>query len=150
MPSLLTSTDEVCVSGALSDLFDTFSQNIIINKEPKKTLIAGTTNTPSLPGYSRRRENLSYTYDPVSGVYPAIVDQRNSLQRSEVSANEKFRYPEGVIMIKVKDDAKNFINNGVKTENIIANGQMYNVVSEPEPKKAFGWSLWVIELKKTK
>jgi uncharacterized protein YukJ len=149
MPSLISAEEYVSITGALSDLFDTVSGQIVVNKEPKKTLIAGSFNTPSLPGYSKRRDEQSFDYVPQSGIYPAMIDHGKAGQEFESDQGIHVRYPDGTILIKVKEDAKDFIFDGIKTENIIADGQFFNVEGTPRAKRCGDYVLWEIKLKQT-
>jgi hypothetical protein len=147
MPSLVSESDIQFITGSLVDLFETFTGQLIVNKEPKKTLVAGTTDTRSLPGYPTRRDNQSFTYVPQSGIFPALGD--SSSDGFEVEPDVHFRYPKGILTIKVRDEAKDYIFNGVKTENVIFKGQTYNIDGDAEPRSCFGYDLWNIKVKKT-
>ena len=57
--------------------------------------------------------------------------------------------PDGSVRIKVKPEARNFIESGV-TERIDLDGKSFNIDSEVTPKKFLGNEYYVYYLKETK
>jgi len=150
MPTnLVPQTSRDCMTGILSDHFFTFSQVIVVNKEPKKEV--SFINTPSLPGYSSRRQEISETLIPVSGKFHALVNyvRDNQKLRAENERNELMaRTPEGNVLIKTTGEAKDYIING-KTENILVDGKTYNVTSSYQVQKFLGLDYYYFELTET-
>src|SRR6056300_868095 len=143
MANLVTNT--LCFTGALNDLFDTFKQEIIVNKEPKKTV--SNVSTPTLAGYSNRRQEVSYTLTPRSGIFHSIVDYRRNQDITDENGLQ-LRTPEGEIYIKTSGGAKDYIIQG-KTENIIVDNKIYNVTSSYEIKRFLGYDMYVFTLTET-
>jgi hypothetical protein len=120
MASLITSGEAVALTDIFGDIFDTFSRNIVVHKEPLRT-IAVSNQTYSY-GYSETSNEANYTYSPVTGVFPATIKYG-----SEAALGDKVR-------IKVKEDAKLFIREG-RTEKITVDDKDYNVISYEQPKR---------------
>lgn len=124
MPSLITSTEITSFTGCLGDHFDTFKRQIIINKEPKKTIKSGTMDSPAMHGYGRRRQEVSYELVPQSGIYNAIV--RYKVGTNETDEDLGFRYPEGTTATIKLDTAGNAYMTAGKTENVVIDGKTFN------------------------
>lgn len=125
MASLLSAADKAVATGAMGDLFDTFNRNIVIFKESKITYTD--TTSPQLFGYNERSNDSNVTYTQYSGVYPALITH-NTNQDKPYLKDISQRVDKGEIYIKVKTDARDFIENG-KTLNISADGFLYKIVS---------------------
>lgn len=144
MASLVSSSVATAYTGILADHFDTFKREIVINKEPIKTVVDS--DTPSYPGYGRRREEVSFTLTPVSGVYNAIV-----VYNTQTLGNDplvKYQFPEGTAYIKVESDAKDFITIR-KTENIVIDGKVWNIDNTPRIQHFLGAKYYLFEIKET-
>lgn len=147
MPSLISADEIAFFTGQLGNHFDTFKQDIIINKEPLKSV--RNTEANQYFGYGETTSITDYDYQLVSGIYPAIVSyNRGVTQTRESLIKTKTFIPENSIQIKVQVDAKNYIQNG-KTENIIVDGVAYNVISEPIIQNYLGLYFYIYNLKIT-
>ncbi len=120
MPSLITPTEASTLTGIFGDIFDTFSRNIVVHKEPTKTVVSN--NQPYSYGYSESSNEVNYQYTPVSGVFPATIKYGG-----DATLGDKVR-------VKVKKDAMEFITEG-RTEKITVDNKDYNVISFERPKK---------------
>lgn len=135
MASLLTSDEIVSFTGALMDHFDTFYRNIVVFKSPQKVIAANPGNT--YPGYENTSTESDVQYVPVSGIYPALKVSISKMDKDETFESVPIGIANGEDYIKVKEDAKDFIENG-KTENILIDGQYYNVIGTPKVKNYLG------------
>jgi hypothetical protein len=122
MANLLSSSEIDNITGAFGDVFDTFRKDIVVYKEPKKTV--SDVNLNFLYGYGSPSQKTNYTYTPVSGVYPALVSRKRSTKAN--TDIENISYPRNRIMIKVESEARNFIKDG-KTEKIAIDDKSYNI-----------------------
>lgn len=145
MPSLLAGQDMFWATGSLFDHFLTFSQQIIINKEPKKTI--SNVSTPSLAGYSNRRQEISYELTPQSGIMNAIVTYPSS-QNAVDENNLQIRIKEGEVSIKTTGNAKDYILDG-KTENILIDDKVYNLTSSYKVQQFLGLKFYYFKLTET-
>ena len=132
-------------TGAFGNHFDTFSDgvNITVFKEPIQVI--GTPIDDNYAGYEN--SNPSITYIPVSGVFPAIKVFKKGGDDS-YSIQTKVRNPEQIIRIKVKPDARDYIENG-KNDCIMLNGNKYNDISTSDTQNFFGLVYYYYDLQKT-
>lgn len=134
MANLLTTTDIASATGALGDHFDTFSRNITVFKQPQVVL-----NNPAaarFPGYGNLDPNIQ-SYNSQSQTFPAIIRFVGE-QNSDMIAEIKTTSPgTALCRIKVKEDAKNYIENG-KTEYILVDGIRCNMYSEVASRNFLG------------
>ena len=125
---LITLEQQSQLSGIFAEhfpLFSTQSSNFVtIVKTPVQTI--NNINANVLAGYGSDNMNLSdISYlPPVTGTYPAIIIYPKQLDTTQFG-QLKFAIDENQVMIKIEEDAKNFILND-KTERIIIDGQAYN------------------------
>ena len=146
MSSLINSGDKAVVSGIFNDIFDTFKRNIVIWKEPIKTVT--TINESYLYGYGNPANLINYTNSPVSGVFPAVVKYNDSMDAG-YDSNTAAYWPEGYVRIKVQEPTKLFLESG-KTERIDIDEKSFNVASEMTPKKFLSSEFYVYHLKEVK
>jgi hypothetical protein len=149
MPSLLTEVEKNNLTPLLEDLFDTFARDIVINKEPKKVII--NSSTSSLIGYGDESNQENFTYVPEQKTFKAKVKYQNAQDLEPSTTLQGFPVPftEGLVKIKVRKDAKDYISDG-KTENIEIDGKRFNIVTEAAVKKFFNVTFYVYFLKETK
>ena len=123
MASLLTSTEIASVTGSIGDSFDTFKKEIVVYKEPVKTV--ADLNVSFLYGYDTEYKASNYTYTAVSGVYNGLVISNSSVATDDFIDEAKIEIPDNEIRIKVEKDARDFIRNGMKTERIVIGNKDY-------------------------
>lgn len=148
MPSLLQGQDITCFSGAAFDHFLTFSQSIIINKEPKKTV--SNSSTPAMFGYPSRRQEVSYDLVPQSGIFSAIINYNVGQQNLTDENGLQLRIPEGNITMKTTGGCKDYIMDGSKTKNLIIDNKLYNITSSPKIQKYLGLDFYYFILTESK
>ena len=141
MGSLLTDADKLSFKNSIIDLFDTFSRDIIIHKEPKKIVSQVNPSTPQLPGYGSESSPANVTYVPESKTFKAMVRYSNK-QEVETDSFAGTKIPLGMVAIKVQSEAKDYINNGV-TEKVVLDGKSFKLASSDAVKDHFGYSLYV-------
>jgi hypothetical protein len=123
MASLLTDAQRLSFGSNYNDLFDTLSRDIVVYKEPIKN-ITSVNETPVF-GYPTDQLPDSVTYTPVSGVYKARIFY-GSPDEDIISLNSEIKNPNTSARIRVKETAKNYIENG-KTEKIMFDNKSWNV-----------------------
>jgi hypothetical protein len=144
MASLLTSNDIKSFSEVLADHFDTFQRDIIIHKEPIKVINTINSNK-TYAGYNDSSNANNFTFLPQSKTFPAIVVYEN--KQSEVT-NQVGTFPIGMIKIKVKKEARDYILSG-KTEKMEVDGKSFNVVTEDKVQNYLGLAFYIFHLQST-
>lgn len=142
--NLLDSNTLEAFTGIFGDHFDTFSSfrsPIIVNKEPIKTY--SVVDQPNF-GYGPVENTITYT--PVSGSFAAIIIYPKSQDKKFFGETRSY-IPQGDVAIKVKPEAKNFIESG-KTENIVVNGVTYNNISDFRIQDYYGLQFYYYDLKR--
>jgi CRISPR-associated protein Cas8b1/Cst1 subtype I-B len=130
MASLLSAAQKASFEKAMANLFDTFSQDVIIYKEARIEIT--NINQPRMYGYNERSDIDNINYIPVTGVFPALVTftKKQSQQRLEEADNI---IDKGEVEMKVKSDANDFIQNG-KTLYASLDGLMFKFISSQAPR----------------
>tara|TARA_Y100000588_G_scaffold369605_1_gene438819 strand:- start:653 stop:1099 length:447 start_codon:yes stop_codon:yes gene_type:complete len=141
MADLLSSTDKTSFQNSVLDLFDTFGRTITVHKEPQKKVTAVNPTDAILPGYKNTSNVENIEYVPVSASFTAMVRYQDK-QGVEVEADAGIGIPVGKVSIKVKEDCRNYINNG-RTEHVEIDGKSFKVASNESVKDHFGLKLYV-------
>jgi CRISPR-associated protein Cas8b1/Cst1 subtype I-B len=130
MASLLSAAQKASFEKAMANLFDTFSQDVIIYKEARIEIT--NINRPRMYGYNERSDIDNINYIPVTGVFPALVTftKKQSQQRLEEADNI---IDKGEVEMKVKSEANDFIQNG-KTLYASLDGLMFKFISSQAPR----------------
>lgn len=132
MASLLTATQKANFEQGISNLFDTFKQNIVVYKEPKVVITDIT--KPRIFGYNENSDIENINYIPVTGVFSAIVKFKRD-QKDERLGDTANLIDYGQVDIKVKSDANDFIQNNGTTINISINDLMFKVISSQSVRR---------------
>lgn len=130
--NLLSNSTIFAATGILSNLFDTISRQIVINKEPIQVINTGviTTIPNGLYGYGTASFTpQEVTFQPVSGVFPAVVLYNYRLREfgTPISEETQVKLIEGKNYIKVRPDAANFIEGGGRVLNISVDNKLWNL-----------------------
>jgi hypothetical protein len=123
MASLLTDAQRVSFGSNYNDLFDTLSRDIVIYKEPIKNITS--VNQTPIFGYPGDQLPESVTYTPVFETFKARIFY-GSPDEDIISLNSEIKNPNTSARIRVKETAKNYIENG-KTEKIMFDNKSWNV-----------------------
>ncbi len=123
MASLLTTGEKYSFGQTYNDLFDTLSRDIVVFKEPIKT-IDSIESTPFF-GYPSDTLEESVSYTAVSGVYKARVFY-DAPNQDMTSQDTEIKNPLTEVKIRVQNDARNFIESG-KTEKITFDNKSWNI-----------------------
>ena len=146
MSSLISDTEKATLTGVFGDVFDTFKRDIVIYKEPVKTI--SSISEANLFGYGDSSSAVNYTYTPQSGTYSAIIkyqDQQDQNYYSDLNGP----ILKGDVRIKVKKDCRDFIENG-KTERIEFDSKSWNLASSDSLKKFLDSEYYVYYLERAK
>ena len=153
MASFLSATEQAGIRNVFSGSFDTWSRNITIYKEPIKTPVAPFPITNNnLFGFGEEQQETTYTYTDVTGVYPAIIKYGdiggNLSAGAPVMPEPNAITLASTVLIKVRPDARHFINNG-PTSKIIVDGREYVLDSDERLQTFCGSEYYVFSIKKT-
>lgn len=149
MPSFLTASQITAFTGIMADHFDTFSHErtrlITIHKEPLRTLVSPVTN----PMYGYEDSNsASYSYTPVTGIYPAIIMFNNPLKTADLE-EIKIANSVGEVKIKVEPNCRDFIEDGRKNEKFVFDNKTFNVISNDGVQNFLGLVYYIYRLQNT-
>lgn len=125
--SLLSLTEIASLTGVYNSLFDTFKQEIVVIKEPIRTVVAN--SSPDLWKYGNTSNESNYTYTPVSGIFFGLVDVDLKPKDTFLSDIEQKAQSE-TVSIQVYQNFRDYIHNGVKTQAIVIKNYNYELMSD--------------------
>lgn len=125
--SLLSSTEIAGLTGIYNQLFDTFKQEIVIIKEPVRSIV--NIGSADLWKYGDASNESNYTYTPVSGIYYGLVDIDLKPKEVFLSDLEQKAQTE-MLSLQVQQDCRDYIENGVKVQSIFIKNHYYELISE--------------------
>lgn len=131
--SILSTSELQNFTGAAIELFDQASSfhSLTIFKEPVKTIANINNNEYNGYGYQASPDNYSFTQN--SGTYNVVVvSVKNSFDNVNFDPIP-IEILKGQKLIKVKNDCKEFIENG-KNVLFLLDGLTYNNISNPMPR----------------
>jgi hypothetical protein len=127
MANIISNEEKAALLIDVSDAFDGFCQDIVVYKEPLKTPVVVNPGA-NLFGFGENQQEVQYTYTPVTGVFPATVrTPLESIKDGDTQPDINAQIYAEDITIKVRGDARAFINNG-KTEKITIDDNTYIVL----------------------
>jgi hypothetical protein len=147
MASLILSSELAAYKQAINDHFDTFKRSITVHKEPIKNILQNTTN--QLLGYQEDSNIVDYTYTPRNQTFDAIINYNLSKENLQIDDEIKLKFPNQIVEIKVKENAKNYINQDI-TEKITFDDKTFNLISTDIIKNYQGLIYYVYYLNETK
>lgn len=150
MPSLVNEIEKNNLTPLIEDLFDTFARDIVVHKEPKK--IIENVNINSLAGYDENSNIINYKYIPESKIFKAKIKYENNqeLKSLDKLGGLNSLMSQGIVKIKVRKDARDYILDGRKTEKISFDDKSFNIISDESVKKFFNTTYYVFYLQSTK
>lgn len=149
MAGFLTQGHINTVTGAYGKHFITFQKQIVILKEPTRTIITSNTTNSPVFGYAEESQpNISYSYTTNTGVYDAQITANLNQKTAELEEAKNI-VGQGQIRIKVKQDCRDFIEDGRKTEGVQYGGQTYNVITFDGLQDFFGLKFYCYYLERS-
>lgn len=146
MASFLSPSEIANYHEAINDHFDTFKRTIVVHKEPIKNIIQNTKS--QLLGYEENSNIVDYTYTPRSQSFDAIISYNINKENLPIDNEIKLKFPNQVVEIKVKSDARNYINTDA-TEKITFDSKNFNLISSDVVKNYQGLIYYVYYLRET-
>jgi len=153
LSALVSSSLKTRIQTKMDELFDTFvdpeqgGEEITVNKQPKR--ISSLISSKNYAGYGPSSNLQNYTFLPVSETFPAIVTYQQD-QKFETLDEVGLKLEDGECLIEVKSDCRDYIENGVLTENIVIDSRTFNIISEAVEDKFFGSLRYIYRLKEVK
>ena len=118
----------------------------MVHKEPQKNIVS--IDAHLLPGYEGASHPDNIKYIPKNASYKAII-KYNRKQEQEAESWAGALIPQGEVSIKVKEETKNYINNG-RTIKIDFDGKSFKLVSTDSVKDYFGMKMYIYYLEEVK
>lgn len=146
MANLIDETTKLAYTGALNDHFDTFSRDITIFKKPQ--IDPSYPNESNLVGYGEPAQYPNITYTINSGIYPAIRMIKNDQPVNYLDESKVTLVGQGKVRIKVREDAKNFIENG-PNERVVIDSMSFNFSNEKYTQNYLGLIFYIYHLEAT-
>jgi hypothetical protein len=147
MASLISATEKSGLASTFGDIFDTFKREIIVHKEPIKTVTD--LDLDMFYGYDVPYDNPNnFTYTAVTGAYYATIRYADH-QLEDLEPELNTAVPQGLVRIKLEAGGMNFIESG-KTEKITFDNRTFNIVSDRSVKKFLDSTFYVYHLEQVK
>ena len=146
MASFLSAGDISSFQNDIDTHFDTFKRQITIHKEPIKNIVQNSTN--QMLGYQEDSNVVDYSYTPRNETFYAIIKYNNIQENLSVDPELKLKFLNQFVEIKVKEDAKNYIEID-RTEKITFDSKTFNLVSSALVKNYLGLNYYTFYLKET-
>jgi len=134
MADLLTTTERQNISGIIDDVFDTFKRDIVVYKEPTKSVTD--VDLDFMFGYDAESQSSNYTYTQVTGAYQATIKYIKS-NVDDTSEILNTQIENQVARIKVNRSARDFIENG-SNEKVTFDSKNFEFISNDTPKIFLG------------
>ena len=97
-------------TSAYTDFFDYFKREVIVYKTPQKTV--ADVNLSFLYGYGTDSNGDNYSFTPVSGIFSGLAIYKSNINDQDLTEAD-IRMPDNNLRLKVTEEARNYINNGV-------------------------------------
>lgn len=153
MSSFVSAARATIIQNKMDDLFDTFADSeqggttITVHKEPQKVL--SSVSQRNYAGYGTSSTPSNVEYRPVSDTFEAIISY-NKDQSNKVLTEVGLELEDGEVMMEVKSDCRDYIENGTKTEKITFDSRTFNIVSEPVVDKFFESVRYLYKIKEVR
>jgi hypothetical protein len=144
--SFIDSSVAAGFSQEFENFFDYFAREFTVNKEALKVLTSPAT-TP-LFGYDLQSAPESYEYIPVQATFRGRISY-NKKQGEDLLTDLRVNITEGIVTLIVKEDAKNYIDNGT-TLNIQFDGKTFNKITTAGVRKYLNNTYYQYYLQETK
>ena len=112
-------------TSAYDDFFDYFKREVVVYKTPKKTV--ADVNLSFLYGYGTDSNGDNYSFTPVSGIFSGLAVYGSNVNNQDLFQAD-IRMPDNNLRLKVTEQAKAYINNGVN-ESIEVDSKKYFIKS---------------------
>lgn len=126
--NLISPVDSASILTAMDDLWDTVQDEITVVKEPAVTVV--NISGSFIPGYGPAANDSNFTPTPESKTFKCLTvekppDKLISLITFKLEGKQN-------TLVKVKQDARDYIEDGRKNLNVVLNNRKFNIVGGPE------------------
>jgi hypothetical protein len=146
MPSLVSENERAILTGIFNNIFDTFQRQIIVYKEPIKSRVS-VPAASMVFGFGESQEQDNFTYTEVTGVFPAVI--RYQQQDIDFVGDLNSFISAGRVLVKVKPDCRDFINEG-KTEKFMLDNRTFYLDGDEKKQTFLDSEFYIFTLKATK
>jgi hypothetical protein len=147
MSGLLSDTERASLGNDVKNIFDTWSRQIIVTKEPQQTILASGIASPNdVFGFGSQQTDPIFSYTPVTGAFQAIIVNPMSFQ-TPLSPDVNVRVYFGPMIIKVEKACKEFIYNDVPTKHIQVGDKTFLVDGASRRQLFLNGEFFIITLK---
>lgn len=149
MANLLTTTELSSFENAIQDHFDTFSSlhSMVVIKEPLKQIV--NENTNPYAGYDSSSSLNNFIFIPISGVFPCMVFSSSKDISNALMTQIPMEFQKADKIVKVKEDAKNYLENGQVEQIILDNNEVFTLQSKGFAKNYGNVNYYYFAIKKT-
>lgn len=135
MAILVTDSELASFMSGIEDHFDTFSAHhtLVVIKKPQE-IIENINSNDYYFGFGSSSNLNNITYQAISGVFPCMILESNKSDVDTTIGQVPTFIPNEEKIIKVRQDARDFIENGIINERIIVDGETYTKISNASPK----------------
>lgn len=145
MASLISTTEQSTIVQTIDNIFDTWSRNVTIYKEPVKTPIAG--QSPNgLFGFGPNQGNTVYSETFVSQIFPCLVKYKSepwgTMQEADMNIVNT------PVSIKVRKDCRDYINSG-KTVKVVLDDNTFYINGNENLQTYLGTQYYIYTLRET-
>lgn len=139
--NLITGTDITAFTGALGDLWDTVQRTVTVVKEPSVTAVS--MSSTYVPGFGTTSNETNFTPTPESGTFYCLTVEKKPDGFVDETSNQE---PKQAVFLKVKADARNYIQDGRTNLHVIFDNRKYNIISEEEVAKLLTATFYIFKV----
>ena len=142
----LSTTEQSSIGNDMDTVFDTLSYGRVVTvvKEPLKTLV-GSPSQNNVFGFGAEQTDPTYTYTPVSGVFPVILFYPK-VPNAPLAPEPNIRVYSGPVSIKVKKDCRDYILNG-KTVHLLIDDKTFLIDDDGSRQMVLNSNYFIFNLK---
>ena len=136
------------VTGQFELFFQQMSsgRNSFVSVVKQPLQIINNTNSDLLAGYGQDNQNISdIGYIPETGIFPCVTIYPRTMNLDKF-ATMKFQLDLNQVLVKVKENARDFILNGTKTERVYVDNIAYIPQNTPVIQNFFGLKYYYFKL----
>jgi len=148
--SFISDTEKNELKSVYETFFDTFKESITIHKSGKVNVVD--VNLTQLFGYDEPAAETNYTYNLESQTFSAlIIHPRGEGKVAELGLLRDVvaTIPEGQVIIKVKEDCKNYLKTGT-IERVDVQSKSYKLISDESKINKIIDGYFLFKLEETK
>lgn len=129
--NFLSANDNTDILQAFDDLWDTSDTFLTIVKEPQ--IAVTNLNGSYIPGFGQTSNPNNFVPTPESRTFPCLTKEKAPDNSVDYVTNKQ--EPKQVISLKVKQDARDYIQDGRRTLYALYQGRKFNILSDEEVAK---------------